>query len=82
VISLVRTGLIRAQLRWHSQSNSFGDSVLPRKANRSRGRGAKPQVRRDRSPDSWVAEERASVAPEEQQRVHMEGGHFDVHVTG
>ena len=82
MISLVRRGLILSQLRWHSQSNSFGDSVLPRKANRSRGRGAKPQVRSDGRPDSWVAEERASVAPEEQQRAHMEGGHFDVHVIG
>jgi hypothetical protein len=82
VISLVTTGLMQTQLRWHSQSNSFGDSVLPRKANRSRGRGAKPQVRGDGSPDSWVAEERASVAPEEQQTVHIEGGHFDVHVIG
>ena len=82
MISLVTTGLVGAQVRWHSQSNSFAYGVLPRKANRSRGRGAKPQVRSERSPDSWVAEERASVAPEEQQTVQMEGGHFDVHVIG
>jgi hypothetical protein len=68
------------QTSWHIQSKGFSESVLPRKANRSRGRGAKPQVRSDESPDSWVAEERASVAPEEQQMVHIEGGHFDVHI--
>jgi hypothetical protein len=81
VILLIRTGLVWGQNRWHSQSNRC-ESVLPRKANRSRGRGAKPQVRSERSPDSWVAEERASVAPGEQPMVHMEGGHFDGHITG
>ena len=79
---LLRTGFVWSQARWHSQSNTFSGSVLPRKANRSRGRGAKPQVRSNRSPDSWVAEERASVAPEEQQKVHIEGGHLDVHIAG
>ena len=79
---LMRTGFVCSQARWHSQSNTFSGSVLPRKANRSRGRGAKPQVRTNRSPDSWVAEERASVAPEEQQRVHIEGRHLDVHIAG
>ena len=63
------------------KKSGFSGSVLPRKANRSRGRGAKPQVRSNRSPDSWVAEERASVAPEEQQKVHIEGGHLDVHIA-
>jgi hypothetical protein len=82
VISLSRIGLVPSQGRWHSQSNTFDESVLPRKANRSRGRGAKPQVRGNRSPDGWVAEERASVAPGEQQTVHIEGGHFDVRITG
>ena len=81
VISLNNTGLVWLQGKWHSQSNRF-ESVLPRKANRSRGRGAKPQVRSNRSPDSWVAEERASVAPEEQQKIHIEGGHLDVHIAG
>ena len=81
VISLNRTGLVWLQGKWHSQSNRL-ESVLPRKAYRSRGRGAKPQVRSDRSPDSWAAEERASVAPGEQKRDHTEGRHVDVHVTG
>ena len=78
---LMRTGFVSSQARWHSQSNTFSGSVLPRKANRSRGRGAKPQVRSNRSPDSWVAEERASVAQEEQQKIHIEGGHLDVHIA-
>jgi hypothetical protein len=81
VILLIRTGPVRLQGKWHSQSNRL-ESVLPRKANRSRGRGAKPQVRSDRSPDSWAAEERASVAPGEQKRDHTEGRHVDVRVTG
>ncbi len=82
VISLNSTGLVWLQGKWHSQSSGFGESVLPRKAYRSRGRGAKPQVRSDRSPDSWAAEERASVAPGEQKRDHREGRHVDVQVTG
>ena len=81
VISLNSTGLVCLQGQWHSQSNRLGN-VLPRKAYRSRGRGAKPQVRSDRSPDSWAAEERASVAPGEQKRDHTEGRHVDVRVTG
>jgi hypothetical protein len=81
VILLIRVGLIWGQGRWHNRSIRC-ESVLPRKANRSRGRGAKPQVRSERSPDSWVAEERASVAPGEQPMVDMEGGHFDGHITG
>jgi hypothetical protein len=82
VIWLNRTGPMCSQGSWHTQSSGFSGSVLPRKANRSRGRGAKPQVRSNRSPDSWVAEERASVAPEEQQKIHIEGGHLDVHIAG
>jgi hypothetical protein len=80
VILLIRTEPARSQVSWHIQSNRFSGNVLPRKANRSRGRGAKPQVRSNRSPDSWVAEERASVAPEEQQKLHIEGGHLNVHI--
>ena len=51
---------------WHSPRTEQLGSLLPIKANRSRGRDAKPQVRSHRGPDSWVAEERARLAPGEQ----------------
>jgi hypothetical protein len=82
VILLVEAGAVWVRTGWHTCSTKAVGIVLPTKANRSRGRGAKPQVRSNRSPDSWVAEERASVAPEEQQKVHIEGGHLDVHIAG
>jgi hypothetical protein len=53
--------------RWHGPGTAYLGSLLPIKANRSRGRGAKPQVRGQRGPDSWVAEE-GQVSPRESRR--------------
>src|SRR6266496_4194129 len=81
VILLVTAGVPWRQCGWHSRSNSFLGSLLPTKAYRSRGRGAKPQVRSHRSPDSWVAEERAGPAPGE-QALQTGEGHVDVDIAG
>src|SRR2546422_5897327 len=70
----------RTHRGWHTARTAFVESLLPTKANRSRGRGAKPQVKSHRGPDSWAAEERASLAPGEQAPQAGEG-RSDVHIT-
>src|SRR6266446_9384595 len=54
-------------------------SLLPIKANRSRGRHAKPEVRTPGGPDSSAAEERACPAPGEQ--AVQQGGTRDVGIA-
>ena len=63
--------------RWHGPGTAYLGSLLPIKANRSRGRDAKPQIRSTRNPDRWAAEDRASLAPGE-QRLYRRGRHFNV----
>src|SRR5712691_2046649 len=70
----------RAHRGWHSPRTALPGSLLPTKANRSRGRGAKPQVKSHRDPDSWAAEERARLAPGE-QALQTGEGRSDVHIA-
>jgi hypothetical protein len=79
---ILRTKTIdaRAHREWHSPRTAFVESLLPTKANRSRGRGAKPQVRSHRGLDSWAAEDRASLAPGE-QALQAGEGRSDVHIA-
>ena len=80
MILFVMAGAVWPRVRWHSCSNKVVRIVLPIKANRSRGRDAKPQIRSMRNPDSWAAEDRASLAPGE-QGLHTGGRHFNVDIA-
>lgn len=81
MILLIRIGAVWPQGRWHSCSNQVLRSLLPIKANRSRGRDAKPQVRSEQNPDSWAAEGRAGLAPGGEQALHTGGRHFNVDIA-
>jgi hypothetical protein len=70
----------RTHREWHSPRTAFVESLLPTKANRSRGRGAKPQVKSHRGPHSWAAEDRASLAPGE-QALQAGEGRSNVHIA-
>jgi hypothetical protein len=80
VILLVEAGAVWVRTGWHTCSTKAVGIVLPTKANRSRGRGAKPQIRNMRHPDRWAAEDRAGLAPGEQAR-RTGGGHVNVDIA-
>jgi hypothetical protein len=77
MILLVKAGAVWSRVRWHSCRNRLvGRNLLPKKANRSRGWDAKPQVRSMENLDSWAAEERAGLAPGGEQALHTSGRLF------
>lgn len=80
MISWTKTMSARVDCRWHGPGTTSLRSILPTKANRSRDRDAKPQVRSHRGPDGWVAEERACFAPGE-QALHTGEGQRDFDST-
>ena len=80
MILFIKGGTVWPRGGWHSCRIRVGESVLPIKANRSRGRDAKPQIRSTRNPDRWAAEDRASLAPGE-QRLYRRGRHFNVNIA-
>ena len=81
MILFVKADAVWPQIRWHSCSITFVRGHRPTKANRSRGRDAKPQVRSPGNPDSWVADDRAGLTPGE-QGLHTGGRHFNVDIAG
>lgn len=82
-MSLIRwmnMATIEPQASWHGPRKIDSGSLLPIKVNRSRGRGAKPQVRSQWLSDGWATEEGACPAPEEQAFRNGEG-QLHVHIA-